>query len=68
MQFLGNILEVDNRINIQYGFTLFRLDVFLDIGLETSAELLYISPFHCHSGGIGMSAEVQQQVTAALDG
>ena len=37
VQFLGNILEVDNRINIQYGFTLFRLDVFLDISLETSA-------------------------------
>src|SRR3712207_746094 len=68
MQFLRYFLEVDARIDSEVGLGLLGLYVFFDVSLEPSAELWNVIPSQRESCGIGMAAEVEQQVATALDG
>ena len=65
---LGDILKVDDSVYVQDSLGLFGRDVFFHIFLETVSELLDMFPFQGESGSIGMSAKVDQQVAATLDG
>ena len=68
VQFLGDLLEVDHGIDIEGSLCLFGLDMFHHVLLETAAELGDILDLHGETDGIGMAAEVLQQVATTLDG
>ena len=58
MQFLVDILEVDDGIDVERGLRLFRQDMFVDIFLETATEFGDILDLQRQADGIGMTAEV----------
>ena len=68
VQLLGDILEVDFFLNLECGLRLFREDMLVDIMLETASELRDILDLQRETDGIGMSAEILQQVATALHG
>ena len=68
MQLLRDILEVDERVDVEESLRLLRLDVAIHIGLESVAKLPHVAPAQRQSCRVGMAAEVEQQVAAALDG
>ena len=68
VQFLCDILEVDDCIDIEGCFRLLGQDMFGDIFLETATELRDILDFQGETNGIGMTAEVLEQIATALDG
>ena len=68
MQFLRDILEIDDRIDIEGCLRLFGQDMFGDIFLETATELRDILNLQGEAYGIGMTAEVLEQIATALDG
>ena len=68
MQFLVDILEVDDGIDVEGGLRLLRQDMLIDIFLETATELGYVLNLQREADGIGMTAEVLQQVAAVLYG
>ena len=68
VQLLRDILEVDERVDVEESLRLLRLDVAIHIGLESVAKLPHVAPAQRQSCRVGMAAEVEQQVAAALDG
>ena len=68
VKLLGDILEVDNGIDMQHRLRLLRLDMVIHILLETLSKLLDFIPFQCQTGSIGVSAEVHEQVPAFFNG
>ena len=68
MQFLGDILEVYLLVDVEGRQSLLWQDMSADILLEAAAELRDILLFECQADGIGVSSEILQDVTTALDG
>ena len=67
-QFLGDVLEVDHRLDVEYGLCLLGEDMLVNICLESLFECRDILRLHRESGSIGVTAEVGEQVAAALYG
>ena len=67
-QFLGDVLEVDHRLDVEYRLCLFGQDVLVNIRLETLFESRDILHLHRETGSIGVTAEVGEQVAATLYG
>ena len=59
MKSLGNIFKVDFCVNIDEGFSLFWLNVFFNIVLETLSKLRNIVPTKGKSCCVSVSAKVQ---------
>ena len=68
LQRLGDVLEVDDGIDVQESLGLLRHDMLLHVLLESLPELLHLVPSQRESGSIGVTTEVDEQVTATLDG
>ena len=68
VQTLGNILKVDNRIDIECSLSLFRLNVLHYIFLEAAAELRDVLDLERKAYSIGVTAKVLEQIATALDG
>ena len=68
VQLLGDVLEVDDGLDVNLLLGLLGHDVGADIFLEAATELRDVLGTQRQAHGIGMSAEVLEQVTAALDG
>ena len=68
VQFLADIFKVYLRIDVQDGFGKFGLTVILYIFLESLAKLFYSIPSQCEASSIGMSTEVNEHISATLDG
>lgn len=62
VQTLGNILKVDNRIDIECSLSLFRLNVLHDVFLEAAAELRDVLDLERKTNSIGVTAKVLEQV------
>ena len=65
---LGDIFEIEHIVDMQDRFRLFRFDMLFHILLEPVAESLHVFPSDGEARRVGMPAEVEQQVTATLDG
>ena len=68
IEFLGYVLEVDDRVDSEVSLGLLGLDMLLDIFLETLAKRGDVGPAQSKSGSIGVPSEIDEQVTAALNG
>ena len=68
METLGDVLEVDDSIDVEHGLCLFGLYVLIDIMLEATAKLRNVIPTERQSGSVGVAAEVDEHVATALDG
>ena len=64
----GDIAEVDFQVDFQFWNQVFSGEMFLDIFLETTTELINFIRFHGESRGIFMASEVFQQIRAMVDG
>ena len=64
----GDVLEVDDGVDVEAGAGLLAMDVGGHELLEASRELGHVLHLHRQAGGIGVSAEVLEQVGAALHG
>lgn len=62
MQFLGDILEVDDGIDVERGFCLFWQNVLTDVFLETASELRDVLNLQRETYGISVTTEVLKQV------
>ena len=63
-----DVAEVDVGIDVEYGVDLLGLYVLLDVLLEAVAEGRYVLCRHAQARGVGVTAEVLEQVCTALDG
>ena len=65
---LGYVFEVYFCINVERRLCLLGRNMLFYIMLEPVSELSYLIPSQGESGSIGMTAEIEQEVAAALDG
>ena len=63
---LSDVPEVYYGVDVERRLGMLGAYMLLHILLEASAELLHVVPSQSQSGGIRMSAEIHQQVAAAL--
>ena len=68
LQMLGYVFEVYFCINVERRLCLLGRNMLFYIMLEPVSELSYLILSQGESGSIGMTAEIEQEVAAALDG
>ena len=68
MKSLGYIFKVDFCVNIDEGFSLFRLNVFFNIVLESLSKLGNIVPTKGNTCCVSVNAELQKQVATTFNG
>ena len=64
VQLLGDVLEVHLFLDVECSLFLLGQDVCVDVFLEAAAELGDVFYAECQSYGIGVSAEVLENVAA----
>ena len=62
----GDFVEVDFGVDVDLGFHLFGQDVFGHMLLEAGGKLLDVLLLHREPHGVGVAAEVLEQVAARL--
>ena len=64
----GNVLEVDDGMNVKIRTRLLWINVLMHVCLESSAELIHILHLHRQACRIGVTTKVVEQILTTLNG